>query len=218
MTDRDQPFRFYTATYLTRIGNQQATSIAGLCEGIRNCSDASIFYHTYQSLSRDQFLTDGFSNGFAQWTLAACNRPELAEELAAIDIREYVNLAALRGDLCRIVSAYCQAHPREAEQTAPEPFHFLESVEVTVPLGAEARTLAEFREALERLSRAAFHYHFITSRLRLQLRTNDFSLWFSAALGLEGLARLANRIDIYTNTLESAQRKLVALVERELGR
>ena len=218
MRTAEQPFRFHTASYLTRVGNQKATCLTELCDGIRNCSDASIFYHTYHSLSRLHYLTEGFSNDFAQWALAACNRPGLAEELAAIDIREYVNLAALRGDLCRIVSTYCLNHPREGEHTAFEPFYFLEGVGVAIPLGIEAKTLEEFRRAMERLSHASFHYHFIASRLRLQLRTNDFSLWLTKMFGLEALARSVNRIDIYTHTLESAQKVLATLIDRELRR
>lgn len=213
-----QPFHFYTASYLTRVGNQKAVYLGQLCEGIRNCSEASIFYHTYQSLSRLHFLTEGFSNDFAQWALASCNRPGLAEELAAIDIREYVNLDGLRSDLCRIVSSYCVSHPQAGEQAAFEPFYFLESVEVTIPLGIEARTLKEFRKALDQISQAAFHHHFINSRLRLHLRTNDFSLWLATALRLEALARSVNRIDIYTHTVESARKTLSALIDRELSR
>ena len=218
MKTAEQPFRFHTAAYLTRVGNQKAACLADLCDGIRSCSDASIFYHTYQCLNRLHFLTEGFSNDFAQWVLAACNRPGLAEELAAIDIREYVNLAALRGDLCRIVSAYLLGRPHEGPQAAFEPFYFLEGVQVALPLGIEVNTLEEFREALVRLSHASFHYHFIASRLRLQLGTNDFSAWLATALGLEALARAVNRIDIYTHTLESAQKTLAALLDRELRR
>ena len=65
------------------------------------------------------------------------------------------------------------------------PFYFCEAIEVAVPLGVEARTLEEFRAGLEKLSHASFHYHFIASRLRLHLRTNDFSNWLENSLGLE---------------------------------
>ncbi len=211
----EHPFRFFTATYLTRIGNQKATRLTELRAGLESCSDASIFYHTFQSLSRHHFLTEGFSNDFAQWALASCNRPELAERLAALDIRDYLSLADLRHDLGRVVADYCQAHPQRAKQPAFEPFFFCESIEVTVPLGAGAGTLGEFRQVLEHLSNASFHFHFITSRLRLHLRTNDFSRWFSTGLGLETLAQRTNRIDIYTNTLEGARAKLLALLGQE---
>ncbi len=217
MKASEPPFRFFTASYLTRIGNHKASRLAELGSGLENCSDASIFYHTFQSLSRHHFLTEGFSNDFAQWVLAACNRAELAEWLASLDIRDYLSLAALRADLRRLVTEYCQAHPQHANQSAFEPFFFCESIEVTVPLGAEARTLREFRQVLEGLSNASFHFHFITSRLRLHLSTNDFSHWFENELGLETLAQRTKRIDIYTNTLESARTKLLALIDQELA-
>ena len=91
-----QPFQFETASYLIQIGNHEARSLAELQKGIEACSDGSIFYHTFQSLARYHFLTEGFSNEFAQWVLAACNRPMLAEQLASVDIRDYVSLADLR--------------------------------------------------------------------------------------------------------------------------
>src|SRR2546429_5802237 len=52
------------------------------------------------------------------------------------------------------------------------------------------------------LSHASFYFHFISSRLRLQLQTNDFSLWLSGSLGLRTLADSVNQIDIYTNRSE----------------
>ncbi len=213
----EHPFQFVTGTYLTRIGNQSAKNLGELSAGLEVCSDESVFYHTFQSLERHHFLTEGFSNDFAQWVLAALNRAELAEWLTALDIRSYVALSDLRADLLKIIEDFCTANPRDVEKPAFEPFYFLESVEVTVPLTWQARTLEEFREALGRLSNASFHFHFLISRLRLQLQTNDFSLWFSKELGLDDLARRTNQIDIYTNTLDSARAKLFQFIDRELA-
>jgi hypothetical protein len=183
---------------------------------LQACSDASIFCHTFQVLSTHHFLREGFSNDFAQWVLAACNRPELAEALASLDIREYLSLAELRRDLVSAVEQYCNLYPQQSEQVAFEPFHFCETVEVTVPSDMQASSLAEFRDMLERLSHATFNYHFITSRLRLQLRTNDFSHWFANALGLPKLAQRADQIDIYTNTIETARARMLSLIDQEL--
>ena len=216
MKRAEQAFQFKTVSYLTRIGNETATNLAQLKQGLESCSDTSIFNHTFQTLSHHHFLTQGFSNDFAQWVLAACNRPELAEHLASLDIRDYVSLAELRADLKRLVSEYCDQSPQEAEQSAFEPFYFYEAIGVEVPLGMEAWTLEEFRDGLQKLSHASFHFHFIASRLRLQLRTNDFSYWLESCLGLGTLARRVNRIDIYTNTLESALQRIVSLVEGEV--
>jgi hypothetical protein len=209
-------FEFSTVAYLTRIGNQSAGTLARFLSGLEECSDASIFHHTYQTLGSHHFLTENFSNDFAQWVLTDANRNDLAEQLAALDIRDYTSIAALRDDLCRIVRDYCQAYPQLADQSALDPFYFCESVEVTFPLGVAASTLDEFRSGIENLSHSSFYFHFISSRLRLQLRTNDFSYWLANDLGLDTLAASVNRIDIYTNTLDSARSKMLRLIDREL--
>jgi uncharacterized protein DUF5752 len=211
----ETPFDFVTASYLTRISNQSAGTLTELLTGLEHCSDTSIFHHTFQTLGSHHFLTEGFSNDFAQWVLSGTNRNDLAEQLAALDVRDYMSIAALRSDLCRVVRDFCEAQPQFASQSALERFYFCESVEVTVPLGRSARTLDEFREGLEHLSHAGFHFHFISSRLRLQLRTNDFSLWLSDGLGHRTLADSINHIDIYTNTLDSARAKMLRLIDRE---
>lgn len=217
MKAAEQPFEFVTASYLTRVGNQKATNLLELLQGFDECSDASIFYHTFQSLGRYHFLTEGFSNDFAQWVLAATNRASLAEQMASLDIRDYVSIEDLRRDFRKVVAEYCNANPSEARQKGFEPFFFCEAIEVQVPFGMTAWTLEEFRHGLEHLSRASFHYHFIASRLRLHLRTNDFSMWFATSLNLEKLAERTNRIDIYTNTIETAREKLLAVVDQELA-
>jgi hypothetical protein len=215
MTTAETPFEFFTVSYLTRIGNQCANSLGELLKGLQECSDASIFHHTFQTLGSHHFLTEGFSNDFAQWAYADANREDLAEQLAALDIRDYVSIAALRADLCRVVGDYCKSQPVFCGQTALERFYFCESVEVTQPLGLTAHSLEEFRNGIVHLSHASFYFHFISSRLRLQLQTNDFSHWLADGLGLTTLAKSVNQIDIYTNTLDSIRAKVLRLIDRE---
>jgi hypothetical protein len=213
-----EPFQFETASYLIQIGNHTASNLIEMQKGLEACSDGSIFYHTFQSLGRHHFLTEGFSNDFAQWVLGACNRPALAEQLASLDIRDYVSLAELRSDLRRVVGNYCSANPGEAAQAAFEPFFFCETVEEEVALPLEAWTLEEFRDCVKRLPHASLQFHFITSRLRLHLSTNDFSYWLGKDLGQKELARRVDQIDIYTNTLDGARTQIVQLIEGELHR
>jgi len=217
MATADRPFKFVTASYLTRIENQWAADLGGLRQGLEACSDASIFYHTFQSLGRHHFLTEGFSNDFAQWILAGLNRPRLAEQLAGLDIRDYLTLSDLRIDLVRAIDEFCRESPDEVTRPAFERFHFCASLEVTAPLGLEAWTLEEFREGLDHVGHGSFQFHFVSSRLRLQLQSNDFSVWFADVLGRERLARLTNQIDIVTETLDGAKARLAALVDRELA-
>jgi hypothetical protein len=212
-----KPFDFYTVAALTRVGNQIATTLSELHTGLQNCTDASIFHHTFQTLGSHHFLTEGFSNDFAQWVLTATNRSELAEQLASLDVRDYLSIAELRTDLSRIVGDYCASHESIVTQSALEPFWFCEGLEVNAPLDRSAATLEEFGAGLEQLSHAAFYFHFISSRMRLQLRTNDFSLWLANELGLASLAERVNRIDIYTNTLDGARAAMLRLISREVS-
>jgi len=215
MNTAETPFEFFTVSYLTRIGNQSAGTLKEFLTGLQQCSDASIFHHTFQTLSSHHFLTEGFSNDFAQWAHADANREDLAEQLAILDVRDYLSIAALRSDLCRVVGDYCAANPAFSEQTALERFYFCESEEVMLPFELTARSLEEFREGIAHLSHASFYFHFMSSRLRLRLQTNDFSHWLADGLGLGTLADSVNRIDIYTNTLDSARAKVLRLIDRE---
>ena len=60
MNAAETPFEFVTVSYLTRIGNQSAGTLAELLTGLEHCSDASIFHHTFQTLGSHHFLTEGF--------------------------------------------------------------------------------------------------------------------------------------------------------------
>ncbi len=131
MTTAEQPFQFATAAYLTRVENQRVHNIAEMDAALAEASDASIFYHTFQTISRHHFLKEGFSNDFAQWVLAGLNQPALAERLASIDVRDYISLAELRADLRRIIASFREENPGADTQQAFEPFYFLQAVEVT---------------------------------------------------------------------------------------
>jgi len=211
MENRAAPFQFMMASYVVRIDHEKAWTLNQLRKGLDHASDASIFFHTFQSLGRHHFLTEGFSSDVAQWVLAGLNRPRLAELLGAVDVRDYLSLAELRADLSGLVARYCDDNPRESDILAFEPFHFCEAAEITLPLGEPAHTVEELRMGIERLSHASLYYHLLVSRLRLHLKTNDFSQWLEA-LGKDDLARRINRIDIYTNTLDGAKDKIVRIL------
>jgi hypothetical protein len=99
----------------------KAASTSELYACIKQASDAAIFSHRLQSLGRYHFLTEGFSNDFAQWALESLNQPELAERLAGLDVRDCASIPDLRNDLRKIVSEFVERYPRQAEQAAFEP-------------------------------------------------------------------------------------------------
>jgi Family of unknown function (DUF5752) len=212
------PFYFNSASHLLRIGREKATNLQELLEAIRNCADASIFQHTFQTLEEHHFISEGFSNDFSHWAFAACNEVELAERLAAIDIREFTSITALRERIVHIIENYVQKNPRAATRTAMEPFYLMAADLVVVPTPYVARNLDEFADGLRKVSIHSIYYHYIDARLRLKLNTNDFSSWLDTELNLSAAAERLNRIDIYTSTLEDVRRSILRVVEAEIAR
>ena len=212
------PFYFNSASHLLRIGREKATTLMELLEAIRTCPESSIFQHTFQTLAEHHFISGGFSNDFSHWAFSSCNEVELAERLAAIDVREFTSIATLRERLIHIIESYLQKNPRAATRAAMEPFYLMASDLVVVPTPYVARNLEEFADGLRKVSIHAIYYHFIDARLRLKLNSNDFSVWLEKELDLPQAADKVNRIDIYTSTLEGVRRGILKVIEAEMGR
>jgi hypothetical protein len=212
------PFYFNSAAHLLRIGREKAANLQELVEAIRNCSDACIFQHTFQTLEEHHFIREGFSNDFSHWAFSACNEVELAERLAALDVREFTSIATLRERLMHIVDTYLQKNPRAATRAALEPFYLMAADVVVIPTPYVARNLEEFADGLGKVSVHSIYYHFIDARLRLKLNNNDFSVWLEEELDMGQAADRLNRIDIYTSTLEGVRRNILRIVEGEMAR
>jgi hypothetical protein len=124
-------------------------------------------------------------------------------------LRDFVSLADLRQALADAMEKFLKRSPQSADRPAFEPFYFSEAIEVAVPLEAKASTLADLADGIGGLSLQSLHYHFINSRLRLHLSTNDFSNWIEATLGFTELAERLNRIDFYTYTLDGVRKEIL---------
>jgi len=212
MNQARAPFQFVAASYLIRIRPERAGTLAELADHLRNVSDASVFYHTFQSLEAHHYTA--FSNDFAQWAMAACNEAVLAEELGAIDLRDFISLEEVRAVLVGTLEDYIAWNPQSANRPAFEPFYFCEAVAVAMPLDARANTLAELAEGIRRMSFQTLHHHFINARLRPKLGINDFSIWIADSLGIPDLAAALNRVDFYTNTLEGVRSEILQTIGR----
>jgi len=189
-----------------------------LLTAIRGCSDACIFQHMFQTLEEHHFIREGFSNDFSHWAFSACNEVGLAERLAALDVREFTSIAALRERVVHIIATYLERNPRAATRPAMEPFYLMAADLVVVPTPYVARNLEEFAEGLRKVSTHSIYYHFIDARLRIKLNTNDFSVWLDQELEMGAAADRINRIDIYTSTLEGVRRNILRTIEGEMAR
>jgi Family of unknown function (DUF5752) len=206
------PFYFNSAEHLLRIEPERANTLKELLEAIQSCRNESIFQHTFRTLQEHHFIQEGYSNDFAHWAFFACNENGLAERLSSVDVREFTSIADLRQRLVEILDDYLASSPVIRDRPALEPFYFCASDTVVVPTTFVAHNMKEFSHALERISIHSVHYHFIEARLRLSLKSNDFSVWLQG-MGLNRTAQLLNHIDIYTSTLQGVRNRMLRIVE-----
>ena len=211
-------FYFNSGAHLLRIVRERAANLQELLDAIGICSDACIFQHTFQTLEEHHFIREGFSNDFSHWAFSACNEIELAERLAAIDVREFISISALRERLVEMIRSYLERNPRAATRPATEPFYFMAADLVVIPTPYSACTAEEFLDGLRKVSIHSIYYHFIDARLRLKLNNNDFSVWLEQELDMGQAAERINRIDIYTSTLEGVRRNILRIIEAEMAR
>jgi uncharacterized protein DUF5752 len=207
-----KPFQFASAASLIRIEREQARNLVQLLNSLRSCSEASIFHHTFQTLEEHHFIREGLTNDFAQWVYADLSEAELAEQLGGIDVRSFTSVGALREQLVSTVGGYLQQNPFASERPAFKPFYFCSPQTVLTPTPFVAHNLAEFIDAMQKVSIHTIHHHFIDARLRLKLASNDFSVWLETELGLKRAAALLNRIDIYTSTLDDVRRQILRVL------
>ena len=211
MKNSVKPFQFVAASYLILIRTERAWTLAELAGHLQNVPPGSISFHTFQSLESHHYTL--FSNDFAQWVVSSCNEAMLGEELAAIDIRDFISLEDLRNALVQTLDGYLGRMPQSADRPGFEPFFFCEAREFALPLSMQASNLQELSEGIKKLSLHSLHYHFINSRIRLQLKTNDFSNWIAGSLKLPALAEDLNRVDFYTNTLEGVRGEILGTID-----
>src|SRR5260370_6243372 len=212
------PFYFNSAAHLLRISRDKAANLQELLDAVRDCNEACIFQHTFQTLEEHHFIREGFSNDFSHWAFSACNEVGLAERLAALDVREFTSIAALRERVVNIIEGYLARTARAATRAATEPFYLMAVDLVVVPTPYVARNLEEFADGMRKVSIHSIYYHFIDARLRIKLNNNDFSVWLDQELDLGAAADRINRIDIYTSTLEGVRRNILRTIETEIAR
>lgn len=217
MRKPQKAFYFNTSEHLLRIGRQKANTLSELLQAIETCPDDSIFQHTFRTLQEHHFIREGFSNDFAHWSLFACHEPALAEQLAAVDVREFTAIEGLRRRMLEIIDSFLQTHARSGSRPAHEPFYFCSADIVVLPTAFAPNTLKGFLDGINQVSVHSIHHHFIEARLRIHRMSNDFSQWLEEEVGLQETADAIERIDFYTNTMEGVRRQIAGIVSQAMN-
>lgn len=213
-----EPFVFYTRHNLTYLTGRKARTLRELADGIREAPSSSIYHHTHHFLQQHEVLSPVPPNDFAYWITNALGDRLLGERVASIDLMEFDRLRHLRARILEVIEAALAEEGRPG-LSAPSglEFHFMKAQTFVFPTHCRARTLAEFRDCLQKVSPMSIYFHMFEWRLRGEHPSGDFSNWLSSSLGEDALAQRIAAVDPYTQTIDNLRRRLVRMVEERIA-
>jgi len=214
----EAPFEFYGCIELRRMLGLRAETEKQLVGFLKQVSLDSVCYHTHGSLLRHRYRAGVYSNDFASWAAVQVRDRVLGERLAVLDPIDFVTLSDLRERIISVVTDHLKSMTVVPRVVHGEPFEFIESWIVGVPLGIEAHTLEEFRKGLSDLDNSAIYFHAVEARVRLERRRNDFAAWLEDSLDLPGLAARVEALDPHMGGLERLRSRMLASCDEVLDR
>lgn len=158
-----------------------------------------------------------YPSDFAQWISASLDEEALAERLGSLDVRDFTSIRPLRESMIKIVTDYLRKYPQSGSRQSKTPFFFCQSISVVMPTKYIAWGLDDFYQIIGKIGIRSIHYHLIEARLRLGIRTNDFSHWLRDSLKKEKFAQRIEDIDIYLHPLEEIRSMIIHYAQEEMG-
>jgi Family of unknown function (DUF5752) len=207
-------FEFKQCVTLLKATGRKAKTLRELRDLIASVSAESVLHHTYQYFLKGHILE--YTNDFAHWAGKSLEESALAEHLSNIDPYSCKDISQLRTELLKAVDGYLEEFPEPREALPRDEFYFNETVTLIFSSGVRAKNLAEFLVAIKDVDRSSLYYHFYDARLRLGVRADEFSQWFSDGLGKDKLAEKIRRIDPFMHNLEGIRERIVEAVEAEV--
>jgi hypothetical protein len=211
------PFEFSGCVELRQLLGLRATNEQELADLLDQVPADSVYYHTHGFLLRHRYMAGAYSNDFATWAAVQVGDRILGEQLAVLDPFDFQHLDDLRDQIVAVIDAHLRAMTVVPRVVYGEPFDFIQSRVVPVPLGARAHTLEQFRTLVGQVDVSAIYYHHVEARVRLPQRRNDFAAWLEEALELPGLAAAVRALDPYIGGLERVRALIVRSCDEVLA-
>lgn len=211
------PFRFFACIELREILGHRARDERELMELLEQVPLGSVYHHTHSVFLRHHQITGAHPNDFAHWVAVQVRDQALAERLSVVDPFELPDLERVREELVSTIEHHIATLHPVPRVVFGEPFYFVQSHVVEVPLGIEARTLAEFHRHVAEVDASAIYFHTLEARVRRGRSRGDFAEWLGAELGLEPLAAQVARINPYLGGLEQMRARMLQLLDAALA-
>ncbi len=214
----DVPFEFFGCVELRQMLGLWAEDEKKLADFLELVSLDSVYYHTHSSLLRHRYRAGMSSNDFATWAAIQVRDRVLGERLALLDPLDFETLADLRDEIISVIDDHLKSMTAVPRVVYGEPFDFIESRILGVPIKTRASTLEEFRKALAEVDDSAIYYHTVEARVRLERRRNDFTAWLQDSLDLPVLAAKVQALDPYIGGLERVRAQILVYCDAVLAK
>jgi len=178
----------------------------------------SIYFHTHSYFLRHFYIAGPYTNDFANWVAIQVRDKVLGEKLAEITPSGTNTLEDVRVGLIEVIDDHLSSLKSIPAVVYGQPFHFMLSRIIEIPIGISVKNLDEFYRGLKSVDASAIYNHIYEARLRDKRGRSDFSIWLDEGLGLKDLAERIEKVDSYMYSLEGLRNKLLALCKAELGK
>ena len=216
----NMPFRFVSCMELREVLGKRAMDEHRLLELIEEVPADSIYYHTHSYFLRHAYTQQLYLNDFASWVVLYAQDRVLGERLGVLDPFAFGDIEQLRDEILRIMADHLNHSTASSRCVVSEPFEFIRSHIIEVPLDLETRTLNEFYDALANVEVGAVYNHVCEARMRKRQLSVDFARWLSSeeGLGLQELALRVEQVGRLGLNLEGMRNKILRLCVGELAR
>ncbi|RFA93943.1 DUF5752 family protein [Pyrobaculum aerophilum] len=208
---RGEPFKFYTAYYLSFYSKKRARTLRELLEGIKIADKNTLFHHLFHTIRSKHLIPPRYSNDFARWVGEEVGDEELAAALSDISGAEPATIEDIRKEIIAIMEPYADDRRGKSE------FVFVAMEPVVIETDYVARTLGDFLDLIEVVPGESVIYHFVTRRVLEGTGRNDFSIWLEKNFGLTEVAAALSKIDpLMYNSEEALRRDIIKTLRKWL--
>ncbi|MDI7267827.1 MAG: DUF5752 family protein [Myxococcota bacterium] len=190
-----EPFVFHDAHVLRVATGRSVVNLRELLAALRDCDAGILRHHLFRFPLDPAYDFSAYGHELAWWAENGLQDAVLAERLGNFDPYDDPEPEALRAALLDIVEDHLMSIAHVPWARPGRELHLMRSIVVAYPVGREAGSLAELRDAILVASRGSLYYHFFEARTRLAGRVDDFSAWIASSLGRPDVVAAIRRID-----------------------